>query len=229
MSKPVLLDLFCGAGGAAAGYYTIGFEVIGVDNQPQPNYPFQFIQADWRDVVGKVAGVDAIHASPPCQAYSGPKSVNGDRGHIGLLPDVIDYLDNQDKPYVIENVVQAPLRQDLLLCGTMFRRPFLRHRIFQTNFPIEQPRHSKHEGRVRGWRHGKYYDGPYLAIYGKGGGKATLEEARVAMNCEWMKTWSEVVEAVPPCYTTFIGMYIRDELRARGRQTIGTGAGHQHP
>lgn len=208
------------------GYATAGFDVIGVDIHPQPNYPFQFIQADWRDVLGKVMNIDAVHASPPCQAYSGPKSVNrNSHKHPAYIEMVRDQLLQLQIPFIIENVQQAPLRRDIYLCGTMFGRRFLRHRIFECSFPVHQPEHPTHKGRVRGWRHGVYYDGPYLAIYGKGGGKATLDEARNAMPVRWMKTWEEVVEAIPPCYTRYVGNQLRDYLEGK----IGTGGGNHYP
>lgn len=209
-----LLDLFCGAGGAAMGYYRAGFtEIIGVDIEPQPHYPFTFIRADALSYFitesKTLLQADLIHASPPCQAYSGPKSVNGDRGHPKLIEATRDFLLEKGIPYVLENVVQAPVRRDLLLCGEMFQLPVIRHRIFELGgLTINQPPHPVHRGRVRGWRHGVYYDGPYLAVYGKGGGKASLVEARDALGVQWMQTRDEVIESIPPCYTEFIGRAI---------------------
>ncbi|MGH9692462.1 MAG: DNA cytosine methyltransferase [Candidatus Acidiferrales bacterium] len=120
--KPRLLDLFCCAGGAGVGYNRAGFEVVGVDNKPQPNYPFPFIRADALKLDAKfLASFDALHASPPCQSYSDLAKRNGN-GHEWprLIEPVRKMLIKTGLPYVIENVDGAPLLDPVVLCGTMF-------------------------------------------------------------------------------------------------------------
>src|SRR5262249_42856191 len=123
--KPRLLDLFCGAGGAAMGYHRAGFEVVGVDIKPQPNYPFQFVCADALAVlrgeadidIGRPERIDAIHASPPCQAYSVLKHLSsGD--HPDLVAETRTLLQSTGLLYVIENVPGAPLRDPVTICGS---------------------------------------------------------------------------------------------------------------
>jgi DNA (cytosine-5)-methyltransferase 1 len=142
MIKPRLLDLFCGAGGVAVGYSRAGFEVIGVDLRPQPNFPFQFIQADALSMNAEfLASFDAIHASPPCQAYSdlAKRNRNGDKWPK-LIEPVRGMLSETGLPYVIENVEGAPLRNPTVLCGTMFKGlRVIRHRLFESNFFIMSP------------------------------------------------------------------------------------------
>jgi DNA (cytosine-5)-methyltransferase 1 len=130
-----LLDLFCGAGGAGMGYHRAGFEVVGVDIKPQPRYPFEFHRADaleylnqhWREF-------DIIHASPPCQFYSRATKMNGTKhNHPDLLQPTIDALDATGKPYIVENVPGAPMKNYLMLCGTMFGLRVFRHRLFVTS------------------------------------------------------------------------------------------------
>ena len=138
--KPRLLDLFCGAGGAAMGYSRAGFEVVGVDINPQKNYPFEFRQADAMEFLDDLDGLEgyaAVHASPPCQAYSaGSRMRTGSaKVHPKLIEPIRDSLELLDISYVIENVVGAPLRRDFVLCGSMFDLPVRRHRIFETNWP----------------------------------------------------------------------------------------------
>ncbi len=131
---PWLLDLFCGAGGAAMGYHRAGFRVVGVDEAPQPNYPFEFVQDDAtgflddllnaRDAYGGGCGFAAIHASPPCQAFTDYRRKGhgvGD-GYPNLIPSVRSQLEQLDVPYVIENVEKArpELRDPVVLCGSMF-------------------------------------------------------------------------------------------------------------
>ncbi|MFM8798887.1 MAG: DNA cytosine methyltransferase [Fluviibacter sp.] len=204
----IILDLFCGAGGAGVGYNRAGFDVVGVDIEPQPRYPFELIQEDAFEFIerGGWKGFDAIHASPPCQRWS---SLTRGFNRIEDYPDVIAYvrhlLVQTGLPYVIENVPAAPLDNPVTLCGEMYGLDVIRHRIFETNWNLQQPRHIPHRGPVAGWRHGKMYEGPYLAVYGHGGGKGTIEAWREAMDVYWMETRPEISQAIPPAYTQYIG------------------------
>ena len=142
-----LLDLFCGAGGAAVGYHQMGFEVVGVDIALQPNYPFPFIQADALTLDQCfLAAFDVIHASPPCQAYSDLAARNGNGDSWPkLIEPIRTMLSDVGKPYVIENVDGAPLQDYIVLCGTMFPGlRVLRHRLFESNVAMYPPRHGKH-------------------------------------------------------------------------------------
>jgi len=137
--KPRLLDLFCCAGGAGVGYSRAGFEVVGVDNKPQSNYPLPFIQADALKLDPEfIASFDAIHASPPCQSYSDLAKRNGNAHEWPrLIEPVREILIASGLPYVIENVDGAPLLNPMVLCGTMFKGlRVLRHRLFETNFKL---------------------------------------------------------------------------------------------
>src|ERR1700737_2665900 len=131
-----LLDLFCGAGGAAAGYAMVGFEVRGVDIQPQPRYPYRFVQADALDY--PLDDFDVVHASPPCQLYSVTHAL-WRRDYPDLLSVMRTWLWASGKPFVLENVVGAPLPGSLLLCGTMFGLGVLRHRLFESNVLLFAP------------------------------------------------------------------------------------------
>lgn len=199
--KPRLLDLFCGAGGAAEGYHRAGFEVVGVDNKPQPHYPFEFHQAD--ALTFSLDGFDAYHASPPCQRFSIMTHIHKNSfTHPDLLDPTRQRLLLTGKPYVIENVPKAPMRNDLMLCGTMFGLTFPRHRIFESNIamPLLTPscNHS-----------GKLYD-PY-----HGGEMARGEKLKLAkaMGIDWYMTRPEVREAIPPAYTEYIGKYLMEQMR----------------
>ena len=125
MSRPRLLDLFSGAGGAAMGYHRAGFDVTGVDILPQKRYPFAFVQADALDYVERHGReFDAIHASPPCQAYSVTQNLPWARkDHPRLLEPVQAVLQSLGVPYVIENVEPAPVEDAITLCGSMFDEP----------------------------------------------------------------------------------------------------------
>ena len=133
-----LLDLFCGAGGAGYGYHQAGFEVTGVDNEYMRDYPFEFHQADALEYLEKHSQeFDVIHASPPCQAYSAMQHIHKNHEeHPDLVEPVRKLLIASGKPYIIENVIGAPLRVDLMLCGTMFGLRIIRHRIFESNIPM---------------------------------------------------------------------------------------------
>ena len=228
-AKPRLLDLFCGAGGASVGYHRAGFEVVGVDINPQPNYPFAFRQMNAMEALRNIwivndRPIDAIHASPPCQAFTAYKRTGNVREYPDLIQLVRELLRQTDVPWVIENVVGAPLIDPLLLCGTMFDPPMeiQRHRIFESNvFPLHEPmwacRH-KLNGPDR------YPGGRSVARTGtsKGLVRATIEigswdiplaKQQEAMGIDWM-TLEELSEAIPPAYTEFIGAQLMGHLSA---------------
>jgi DNA (cytosine-5)-methyltransferase 1 len=208
VSTPKILDLFCCAGGAGMGYHQSGFAVVGVDIEPQPDYPFEFHQADALDYLAKHwQDFDAIHASPPCQASSAlTKGTNKGRQYLNLIPATRELLAGIPLPSVIENVQGSDLRRDLTLCGEMFGLGVIRHRYFEArNWEAVKPAHKPHRGKVRGWRHGSYHDGPYLAVYGEGGGKGTVKEWQDAMGIHWTDSRKHLAEAIPPAYTRFIG------------------------
>jgi DNA (cytosine-5)-methyltransferase 1 len=220
--KPRLLDLFCCAGGASMGYSRAGFEVVGVDISPQPNYPFEFIQADALSLDAKfITSFDALHASPPCQAYSDLAKRNGN-GHEWprLIEPIRKLLSRAGLPYVIENVDGAPLWNPVVLCGTMFPRlRVLRHRLFEANFLILAPPHKKHPlvhtfdkrkshyGKTDEWK-------DFVQV--TGGGNCTLAAARQAMGIDWM-TKNEINESIPPAYTEFIGQQMLLQERKNGK------------
>lgn len=222
MSTFRLLDLYCGAGGSAKGYLQAGFHVTGVDIIDQPNYcGNMFFRGDAIEVLEQYGHLfDVVHASPPCQAESAPtKGTNASRNtangrkHPRLIDPTREALDDLGLPYVIENVPGAPLRKDLMLCGEMFGLGVLQHRYFELRgFDVEQPHHPKHRGRVRGWRHGEYFDGPYVAAYGKGGGKATVAEMQRAKDIHWTDVHLELTEAIPPAYSRYVGEALMTSL-----------------
>jgi DNA (cytosine-5)-methyltransferase 1 len=208
MTRPRLLDLFCGAGGAAMGYYRAGFDVVGVDIKKQPNYPFEFIWDDALEAVTDLAcGFDAIHASPPCQHYMRSGMVRKD-----LAPDLVGQtriaLETAGLPWVIENVPGAPIRPDIVLCGSMFGLGVRRHRWFETNWsgPL----------MTLSCDHSLPITGVYGHPHGKGGAwrngnkpmlPSDLPTWCKAMGIDWM-TAREISQAIPPAYTEHIGEYL---------------------
>lgn len=221
MSKPRLLDLFCGAGGAAMGYHCAGFDVVGVDHKPQPRYPFPFVLADALEYVREHGReYDAIHASPPCQAYSDLKKMWNARAHPDLLDPTRQTLKQTGLPYIIENVPGAPLSARLMLCGTMFAlgcngAELWRHRYFELTFDVGlvPPCHHYARGKVIGVYGGHGRDRRrVVGVYGNSGGKSvrdgtqqfSVEERRQAMGIDWM-TGAELSQAIPPAYTEWVG------------------------
>jgi len=204
-----LLDLFCGAGGAAMGYSRTGFEVVGVDIEPQPNFPFTFHQAD--ALTFPLDGFDAIHASPPCQAHSQATSFHpGAREtHADLIAPTRDLLLDAGVPFVIENVPGAPIRKDVLMCGEMFGLRLHRHRYFETEgFFVMQPRHAPHH--LRGaTTNGRQANGHARLVAGH---FADLPGAAQAMGIDWM-TRAELAQAIPPSFTEHIGGYLAAEVQ----------------
>ncbi len=208
---PRLLDLFGGAGGAARGYQRAGFHVTSVDIEAQPDScADEFVQASALAVLADweyVAGFDLVHASPPCQASCAlTKGTNRGREYVNLIPVTRELLRLVGVPWVIENVQGADLRRDLTLCGEMFGLGVIRHRYFEVDgFTVAQPAHVPHRGRVRGWRHGQWFDGPYVAVYGDGGGKGTVAEWQQAMGIDWTDSRLSIAEAIPPAYSQLVG------------------------
>ena len=231
MTRPRLLDLFCKAGGAAKGYHDAGFEVVGVDIEPQPRYPYEFHQADalsvlrsmayWPNFSGELwspGSYDAIHASPPCQDHSTTKDFGGDHGTGWMLAATLELLSSLPLPWVVENVKTAPLaRQDdlfgatgLELCGCMFpelRGLLYEARLFQTSFGIPQPRHVKHI-----WPQTKMgrppKPGECMQLTGH---FSDVPEGRRRMRLPWM-TQSELAQAIPPAYTEWVGSRLLEHL-----------------
>ncbi len=220
--KPRLLDLFCGAGGAAMGYHRAGFEVVGVDVSPQKHFPFEFHQADALEFVDdiewggiRVTGVprfDAIHASPPCQDHM--QTPHGEHGTGWLLDATRELLKQTGLPWVIENVPnrrQQHMRPDYILCGCMFGLPGLRReRWFETSW----------HGFALNLHHN--HDDPTISVVGHGtpswvreklGRNPTILEYRAAMGIDWMNR-DELSQAIPPAYTEFIGHQLMQHLTA---------------
>lgn len=202
----------------------------GVDIAPRPRYPYTFMQADALDhlrlliAACEVGKYDLIHASPPCQAGSAlTVGTNQSRGwgrqHVQLIPALRDLLDQTYVPYVIEQPAGhgGLIRRDLMLCMDMFRTgppPYVqRHRDFELcGLTVPQPAHPRHTGYVRGMRHGVVREGPYVAAYGNGGGKATVAEMQHALGIDWTAEREELTEAIPPAYTQYIGQAFAREI-----------------
>ncbi len=228
MSRPRLLDLFCGAGGAAMGYHRAGFDVVGVDLAPQKDYPFEFHQADvmvqFDDGIYEAGfgPFNAIHASPPCQAYTQMSARwRGKGGLADSHPDLIaptrELLRSTGQPYVIENVVGAKGKMEttIKLHGGMFGLGVHRPRLFECSFLVlhnpapqcENPIgvYGKPDGReVWRTRNSMKADGTY-------GKKSVInawksvEQGQQVMGIDWMTQEKELREAIPPAYTEFIG------------------------
>lgn len=200
------------------GYHRAGFDVVGVDIDPQPNYPFDFVQDDAiRFGTKYIREFDACHASPPCQAFTSLSTgtwkgwfthhedfIPATRALLATVPEI---------PTVIENVAGAPVEHDLMLCGEMFGLKVIRHRFFELNVPVEQPYHPPHAGTVK-WKHKleKTTAPIYFPVYGASYG--SVAEWQDAMGIDWTncatieETKHEMAEAIPPAYTEYIGSKI---------------------
>lgn len=207
-AKPRLLDLFCGAGGCAVGYDRAGFEVVGVDIEHQPRFPFEFHQADaLRFLAAHGHEFDAIHASPPCQDHSPLTSVAGFHGTGWLLGATRLALSHQERPFVVENVMSAPMRRDLVLCADRhFGLRTVRHRQFELGgFYVPQPYHGAgHSAPTSTRKRRSDFDKGFLiSITGDVGSWCGVP----CMGIHWM-TGDELSQAIPPAYTEFIGRYL---------------------
>lgn len=187
------------------GYHQAGFdEIVGVDWKPQPRYPFRFILMNVLNLrTGPWDGWDLVHASPPCQPFTCLKSVFNSSRYEDLVEPVRQMLQKIGAPYVIENVVGAPLRRDLMLCAAPFGLRSYRHRIFECSFPVVQPPHPKHVvpvNRRKKNRRGHWDAGGFVTVVGDIGSYVGPE----AMGINWM-TGNELSQAIPPAYTKYIG------------------------
>ena len=207
-----LLDLYCKAGGASVGYARAGFEVIGVDIKKQKRYPYQFIQADALEILADkdfISQFNVIAASPPCQTHSATKHLRNAQGKstnkIDLIPQTREGLIASGKIYIIENVPGAPLIDPVVMCGSSFGLKVRRHRQFESNV------------KLTGLSCNHKLQGKPVGVYGSmrdeipGGGHTakSLEEAREAMGIDWM-LWGDLVEAIPPIYTEYLGKQIME-------------------
>lgn len=233
--KPKLLDLFCGAGGAAMGYSRAGFEVIGIDITPQPHYPFQFATGDalqvleWMRKDGKFrvrypsgreerwGPFDAIHASPPCHYYSTGTRHRKNQGVVypDLLPGAQQALDQLDIPYVIENVVGARslLRNPVMLCGGMFRLGVRRHRLFEVHPLVGVPSHTCNLNSIDSDAVSVTRHGPPARWYRNNPGASfNIKRWHDAMDIHWMPRFP-LTQAIPPAYTEYIGRQLLQHLQ----------------
>lgn len=225
------LDLFCCAGGASMGLHKAGFEVVGVDLRPQPRYPFEFHQAD--ALTFPLDGFDFIWASPPCQAHTAMKTMHNAKEHEDLIPETRERLRSSGIPYVIENVVGAPLSNTFLLCGTMFGlgvedADLQRHRIFEPSFHVGLLPQCQHGARATIGVYGGHVRNRKRArtigVYGEGARDSrrkfdkgvpdfTVDQGREAMGIDWM-TIAELSQAIPPAYAEFIGRAAIEHIQA---------------
>jgi len=221
MSRPRILDLCCGVGGSAWGYHLAGFDVLGVDVEKQKRYPFEFVHMDAFEFMDKVfdpSEFDAIHASPPCQAYA-DEAHRYRTSHPDLIAPMREVLSQTDLPWVIENVDTAPLRNPMMLCGTMFPGVrVIRHRMFESSFYMEGPPHPRGPhppvfsyDKRRDRSHLNEWD-DYVTV--TGGGNCGIDAARDAMGIRWA-TVRELNQAIPPAYTEYVGKLLLAVVNSR--------------
>lgn len=203
MSRPLLLDLYSCAGGAAKGYHDAGFDVVGIDIDDQPHYPYTFHRADaleffrdnWRQF-------DAVHASPPCQGHSTARHAWGREYETTELLDLtLVAVRESGLPYIVENVGGASMPSAGTLCGTSFGLGLHRHRRFETSFAWLAP--PCDPSRVR-------YRGRAAEVFGHHG---NTDRVRREWGVPWM-TQYEIAQSIPPAFTEHLGAYLLDEVKA---------------
>lgn len=209
MRQPRILDLFCGSGGAGYGYSLAGFDVVGVDLEPKPHYPFLFVRGDAIEVGTWLLDhveFDAIHASPPCNEFT---QLRRCRPHakpkwVNMIPETRELLQGSGLPYIIENVPFAPLRNPVQLCGTSFGRPLRRHRWFESNVKLV----------AMACEHQRFTERKFPGSSNRPNGRTVcnIGEYRVplatqleVMGITWEMTLPELSQAIPPCYTEHLG------------------------
>lgn len=200
--KPRALDLFCCAGGASAGLVAAGFDVVGVDCEPQPEYPFTFVQAN--ALTYPLEGFDLIWASPPCQAFTAykrrPEHV---RPRANMIPLTRDRVRASGTPYIIENVegARSELFNPVMLCGSMFGLDVRRHRLFETSFKVGQPdcAHFLQKPRFPQATNRKNLRSTVeVGVY-----RIPLATQRAAMGIDWMSL-QKLSQAIPPVYARWL-------------------------
>lgn len=215
MAQFRLLDLFCGAGGAGMGYSRAGFEVVGVDKEPMKRYPFEFHQGDALEYLAEHGHeFEAIHASPPCQGYSITQRATKRTDHANLIPPTRKLLQSIGVPWVIENVMGAPMKPPaILLCGTMFGLRVLRHRWFESSVLLLAPGHPKHPGgNLTNSCYGYSSDSPFVCVAGNNFNRIAGERA---MGIDWMGSRPALAQSIPPAYTKFIGDQLACIIQSR--------------
>jgi DNA (cytosine-5)-methyltransferase 1 len=215
--RPVLLDLFCGAGGCSAGYARAGFRVVGVDLARQPDYPFELHRAG--AMTFPLDGVDVVHASPPCQAFTALRSLEARHQrlfpiHGDLLTPMLDRLRGWGGTWIVENVPGAPMPPGAVtLCGSSFGLRVRRHRLFASSVPLTAPpcRHTEQGPVVGVYGHGGAWT---RTAPGGGGVKVAGAEAARALGIDWTADQSRLSQAIPPAYTEHLGRQLMAHLGA---------------
>lgn len=201
-------DLFSGAGGAATGLHRAGFDhITGYDIEDQPRYPFTFCRQNALDV--DLTGFDFVWASPPCQAHSRMAAVNVNEYEC-FIERTREKLIAWGGLYIIENVIGAPLRNPIMLCGAMFGMEMYRHRLFESNTSLAAPEHPKH--KVPASKAGHWRPGTFISVAGT---CAPIKMARKVMGIDWMNR-DELAEAIPPVFSEYLGKQVVAELEKRG-------------
>lgn len=195
-----MLDAYCCQGGASMGYYLAGFNVVGLDRDDQPHYPFPFIQGDAIEYIRAHGNeYDLLGGSPPCQRYTRSQRIMG-REHPDLIAPTREAMESTGRPWIIENVEGAPLLDTVLLCGAMFRMRTYRHRLFESSLPLGSRLHPRHLAPMA--KMGRpVRDGEFMHIVGNFVG---VDLAREIMAMPWA-TRDGLREAIPPAYTQFLG------------------------
>ncbi len=220
------------------GYHRAGFEVYGIDNKPQPRYPFPFLLMDAMEAMDRLLqgkgltfsngetlylkDFDAYHASPPCQHASKIAKMNrsirpGKYIHPNLIPAIRIRLIATGKPYVIENPVEAHLENPIILCGSSFGLNLRRHRAFETNMPVvlmPPCSHSWQKPRFRSLDHNRRGLTPVIGVHGNINYHGEMELRKEAMGINWMIN-KELTQAIPPAYTEYIGKYLLADIEMR--------------
>lgn len=213
-----LLDLFCGAGGCSVGYARAGFEVTGWDILPHPDYPFEMVVGDAMEALADTAYLstfDVVVGSPPCYRFSSITPAANRDGHPDLLTPSRAALQAWGGPYVLENVPGAPMPQGVTFCGKAMGLPHARrHRLFESNLLVMSPGCACDGGAVYGV-YGDHGDlSPVLRPNGtsRGNKARDVAHAQQVLGIDWMTSWDDLADSIPPAYTHYIGEQLIDQL-----------------